>query len=641
MGDYLAFFVPACGFIFVIRGAWELYYAFRTRSVVDPAGEPGSGTLVAVEAVEANVRTRLRAERIGGIFWLCLGMATFWFSDFRSPWILSSIGIFWMVVAVSRLYCSFRPDKQAVLAAEVYAESATASHVNGRKPLLGKPLRGMLMLCVGITMVCFSGIRVGMSPTAATMQPEQNSRLAAIVTEQVQRSFEQQGYIGVVVGAIAKDEEVLLGFGARRLGESQPPDADTVFEIGSITKTFTGILLAQKIESEELELNDRIAELLPQGWSLAESAREVTLRHCTTHTSGIPRLPANLVSFFGAFRHVFGGDPYRDYSEEQFRDALATVELDFEPGTDRNYSNFAVGLLGFVLATQGETDYEKLLTRELCQPLGMHRTVITGDKWLRDKMPEKYRSALKLGPVTCALKSAEWQIPNHLAGAGAIRSTGRDMMTFLKANMGIISTPLDAAIQRSHQELFQEYPGKAMGMNWIRSYEDNISQNIIWHNGGTGGFRTYLGFTEDHQFGVFALSNTAVDVDELAEGILNTLVREYAPESRKPVTEHGYAKVAPYTGVRWQNERPIVQVNGRWFLLASIDDIPIDRIVEFAQRRFGEKARKRFAEDLVELLAIMGHQPQWEVTLGVETSDGQITHLKVVMTEENRSRVRD
>jgi hypothetical protein len=79
--------------------------------------------------------------------------------------------------------------------------------------------------------------------------------------------------------------------------------------------------------------------------------------------------------------------------------------------------------------------------------------------------------------------------------------------------MGLISTPIDEAIRRSHQELFQDTAGQTIGMNWIRSFDDELAQNIIWHNGGTGGFRTYLGFTEDCQFGVFVLGNTANSVD--------------------------------------------------------------------------------------------------------------------------------
>ena len=102
----------------------------------------------------------------------------------------------------------------------------------------------------------------------------------------------------------------------------------------------------------------------------------------------------------------------------------------------------------------------------------------------------------------------------------------------------------------------------------------------------------------------------------------------------------GYAKVAPYTGVRWENDRPIVRVRDKWSPLVSIDGLPIDRIMEFAQKEFGDKARKRFAEDLVELLSKMGHEPKWEVTLGLEKSDGQVEQLKIRMTEENRDLIR-
>jgi CubicO group peptidase (beta-lactamase class C family) len=150
-------------------------------------------------------------------------------------------------------------------------------------------------------------------------------------------------------------------------------------------------------------------------------------------------------------------------------------------------------------------------------------------------MPAHYRTVAKLGPLRLVAESDEWQFPNHLAGAGAIRSTGHDMMTFLKANMGRVSTPIDQAIQRSHQELFKESTDRAIGMNWIRSFDSAISQNIIWHNGGTGGFRTYLGFTEDRRFGVFVLANTASSVDALAEGILKALVREFAPGNAEPL----------------------------------------------------------------------------------------------------------
>ena len=635
MPDKATFILRCVGLFWVVIGAWSCFTVFRNSRHTAVRTESISETSVASEAGPDKHPGRGRlGGLLGGLFWVALGIVTMKgsFTLDMAAFILPSFGLFWVVVGVWTFFSTFRKVSQT-------AVGTPASEANPDKRLGGKRLGGLFCFTLGIATLWFSDFRIGAMPTAVLPQGEGNNPLVDMVTQAVEREFERQGHIGIVVGAVAKNEEALLGFGARRLGVSEPPDADTVFEIGSISKVFTGILLAKRVDSGELKLDDRIVDLLPEGWSLPEPARDITLRHLTTHTSGFPRLPANLLGFTSVFKHLFGGDPYRDYSEEAFRKALSSVELEFEPGADRLYSNYAGGLLGYVLATQNESDYETLVTSELCRPLGMQRTVITNDAWHRDHFAAGYRTTLKLGPAMLALGSSQWLLPNHLAGAGAIRSTGSDMLRFLKANMGLISTPLDGAIRLSHQELFKEDDDKAMGMNWIRSFERDLSQNILWHNGGTGGYRSYLGFTEDRRFGVVVLSNTSLSVDGLGEGLLKTLVRENS--DLKPVTKDGYAKVAPYTGVRWENDRPIVRVQDRWSPLVSIDGIPIDRIMEFAQKEFGILAHKRFAEDLVELLSTMGHDPEWEVTLGLQAEDGQVEELEITMTEENRALVRN
>lgn len=113
-------------------------------------------------------------------------------------------------------------------------------------------------------------------------------------------------------------------------------------------------------------------------------------------------------------------------------------------------------------------------------------------------------------------------------------------------------------------------------------------------------------------------------------------------EDRAFVESDGsYAKVAPFTGVRWENDRPVVCVQGTWSPLVSINEIPIDRIMEFANKEFGSIARKRFSEDLVEVLSKMGHDPDWQVTLLLEKEDGSIKTLQMLMTKANRERVRE
>jgi hypothetical protein len=118
-------------------------------------------------------------------------------------------------------------------------------------------------------------------------------------------------------------------------------------------------------------------------------------------------------------------------------------------------------------------------------------------------------------------------------------------------------------------------------------------------------------------------------------------VEAFAPGQSKPISEHGYAKVAPFTDVRWEEDRPIVRVGDEWLPLVSLDGIPMDRIMKFARETFGDLAHKRFAEDLPELLSKMGHDPQWDVILEWQTNDARAKSMQVRMTKRNRDLVRD
>ena len=390
-----------------------------------------------------------------------------------------------------------------------------------------RPLLAVGCVCVGIGVLWFIGVRIGISPNSVPHQPLAHNRLESLVTEHVQRDFNAQSRVGLVIAAIADGKETVLGYGARHLGHRSPVDENTLFEIGSITKAFTGILLARQIESGELTLDTRIAELLPRGWSLSESASQVTLEHLTTHTSGFPRLPANhlrIGSLVNSF--LFGGGPYRSYSEELFREAVATSQLYFIPGTERHYSNFAVMLLGHILATRSGSDYGDLVRLQICEPLGMHDTSTSHDGADRHRVAGKYRWSARLGPVMLGLTNSEWIRPNHLQASGGIRSSGADMLKFLKANMGMVDSAIQPAIERSHQELFRESNRRATGMNWMRSRYSSLPQLVIWHNGGTSGHTSYLGFTEDGRNGVVALSNTGESVDRLGRSILTSLAEE-------------------------------------------------------------------------------------------------------------------
>ena len=212
-----------------------------------------------------------------------------------------------------------------------------------------------------------------------------------------------------------------------------------------------------------------------------------------------------------------------------------------------------------------------------------------------------------------------------------------DLAKFLAAQMepGLFTSEMLAELHSETRLLDGSLVDTALGWS-VRTNE--FAGRIVKKNGGRNNCGAWIGFAPEHGVGVAVATNSGEpDVDPIGYWLLERAI----PGGRKPVTRHGYAKVAPYTGVRWENDRPIVRVQGRWLRVVSIDGLPIDRIMEFARKEFGNKARKRFAEDLVELLARLGHEPDWEVALELETEAGQVEQLQVRMTEENRALMRE
>jgi CubicO group peptidase (beta-lactamase class C family) len=321
-----------------------------------------------------------------------------------------------------------------------------------------------------------------------------------------------------------------MTFGRPSLSSRAQTRADTFFELGSITKTFTGLTLAREIEQGMVRLEQPVRELLPPGTELPEAARGITLRQLTTHSSGFPRLAANQSRLRGLGMLLFGSDPYAGYTEADLLNAVRAVKLQSKPGTKSCYSNFGMTLLGHLLATKAGSSYEALVKREVCLPLGMTNTTVTLDRTQARRAAQAYRAVLRCGPLVLALRSDPWSGASHLGGAGALRSTASDMLKYLQANMHPDGQPLEHALRESHQELFREDDRTAFGMNWIRSRSKRLPQAMIWHNGGTGGFRSFLGFTEESGLGVLVLSNSSEDVDELAIELLRDLSKP--PPSR-------------------------------------------------------------------------------------------------------------
>lgn len=329
--------------------------------------------------------------------------------------------------------------------------------------------------------------------SAAGAAPQLDPQLRASLQSRV-----DSGEIaGLVVAVIDGPESAVIGIG--KTGAT-PPDTHTVYEIGSITKTFTGLLLAQAVKSGAVTLEQPVALLLPGFTVPSYSGKPIKLIDLATQTSGLPRLPTNM--------HPAQGDnPYADYGAAALKEFLASHQLAREPGKTNLYSNLGFGLLGYALSVQAKKPYADLLRDQIAGPLGMSSTATALSPAMR----------ARLAPGHDALGAAvgNWDF-DAMAGAGAIRSDAEDMVRYLQAMMA--AAPDSAyMLARTPQRPVQGNDMR-IGLAWMTSMIRGVP--VVWHNGMTGGYASFAGFTADGKRGVVLMTNSAVSLDSVGMALL-------------------------------------------------------------------------------------------------------------------------
>lgn len=346
--------------------------------------------------------------------------------------------------------------------------------------------------------------RVSFAQSSSTRTLPSDSEIRNILLERIDKYHQS---VGIVVGLVDSTGRRTISYGKFDAADSRAVDANTVFEIGSVTKVFTSLLLADMVERGEVALTDPVAKYLPAGVKMPQrNGRQITLEDLATHTSGLPRLPSNLQPKDPA-------NPYADYSVEQLYQFLSGYQLTRDIGSEYEYSNLGGGLLGHVLARRAGMDYEKLVRSRISDPLGMRSTRIT----LSDEMKARFAA----GHDASMQRVAYWDLPT-LAGAGALRSTANDLLTFVAANLGYQKSPLAPAMAAMlTMRRPTGSPGLEVGLGWHILTRDG--HEIVWHNGGTGGFRSFIGFERKTGTGVVVLSNaeTLAGVDDIGQHLLN------------------------------------------------------------------------------------------------------------------------
>ena len=341
--------------------------------------------------------------------------------------------------------------------------------------------------------------------TAACRGESQAPRAHGVTRDSLQRIVERRvegGMPGLIVGVIEPGgSRVVAAAGIARPGV--PVTTETLFEIGSITKAFTGLLLAEMVGRGEARLDQPVSELLPAGTVIpTRSGIAITLGHLSSQVSGLPRMPDNIDP-------ADPSDPYADYAVAQMYAFLAGHTLRRDPGAQYEYSNLGVGLLGHALALRAGTSYEALVRERVLAPLGMTSTVITLSPGLQQRMSGGHSA--DGDPVSL------WHIPTF-AGAGALRSSMTDMLAFLAANLQPPASALGQAIAVSHQPRFRVNAVLSLGLNWhISNFNGDT---LVWHNGGTGGFRTMLAFHPRSGRGAVLLGNASMDNEDIVRHVL-------------------------------------------------------------------------------------------------------------------------
>ena len=306
-------------------------------------------------------------------------------------------------------------------------------------------------------------------------------------------------HLGGVVGILDLTDGGLdiAAWGSTGRSDEAPADAQTLFEIGSITKTVTALTLAVQVESGMVRLDTPLRAVLPEGTEVPRhGTTEITLEHLARHTSGLPRSPTPFThDLWVAFAQ--GGNPYADLGEDAVLDALAGQRLRRAPGTGPGaYSNFGAGLLGIALRRMsGASSYAELAEQTVLRPLELGDTVV---------QPSPEQSVrLAQGHGLFGRPVADWYLEG-LAGAGALRSTVPDLLSYLRAQLDPERTPLAAAIWRTHALWLPDRP-HTFGLGWMRTRLPR--GDLWWHNGGTGGFRSFAGFSPQRRRAVAVLVN--------------------------------------------------------------------------------------------------------------------------------------
>lgn len=341
--------------------------------------------------------------------------------------------------------------------------------------------------------------------------------------------------VGVVIGVIEPAGRRVVAYG--RSGTGRPLDGDTIFLVGSVSKSFVGLLLADMRRRGEVKLDDPAASLLPPGVKMPQRGRPITLADLSTHTSGLPALPDNIDLRAEP-------DPLEAYTVQDLYRFLSTYTPSREPGGTPEYSNLGTSLLGRLLGLRAGKEYKDLLEERVLRPLGMDSTAIQLSREQLERLALGHDKDLQ-PTYTTEMKT--------LYPAGSLRSSANDLLKYLAANLGYVDTPLEEAMldQRSAVRVRRGADPSEFALGWIvrrvRGHE------IFYHDGGKQGYRSIVAFDPKRRLGVVVLANARSD-ESLPAWSRYLLTGAPLPPPPAPYPVKKFVSIDPFTLDKYAGE---------------------------------------------------------------------------------------
>jgi D-alanyl-D-alanine-carboxypeptidase/D-alanyl-D-alanine-endopeptidase len=395
----------------------------------------------------------------------------------------------------------------------------------GRSPV-GSTRRLSILAALCAATACGGGGRARLPEPPRTADVDPEGPHEGAVAAAVKPYLDAELLAGLVVGLYDAGRREIYGFG--KGPGAGAPDGGSLFELGTATRLYTGLLLADAIQRREVSLDDEVAAFLPPGVTApTRDKAAITLRHLALHGAGLPPLPPSVA-------RATGDEPLRDYDEDRLYRDLSRTQLVSAPGTTVDLSSYGTGLLGFLLGKKLGAGYPRAVLARILGPLELHDTGFA--------VPPAAAARRMAGTDEDLAPAPHWTW-GALAGAGGLVSSARDQLRLIEAELdaaaGGKALPLRHPMRLS-QEPQLEGAGENVALGWLID-----GAGRLWQSGGSPGFRAFLAFDPKTKRGVVALASTSSPImDRLGRALL--AVFDEAPP--KPWTAPTAARLAAYAG---------------------------------------------------------------------------------------------